>query len=170
MIYTLMYISAIVAANLMVAKFGAGVTIINAFLFIGLDLVARDALHEKWDGRNLWRNMALLIAVGSVVSWGLNRDAGQIALASFLAFAAAGTVDTIAYHLLKGKPRLLRMNGSNAPAAAVDSIIFPLLAFGWPPLLGIMAGQFLAKVFGGAVWSIIINRLTITGTGDNMER
>jgi len=156
MMYVLMYLAAIVAANLMVVKFGAGVTILNAFLFIGLDLTARDRLHDKWDGRNLWRNMALLIAAGSLISWGLNKDAGRIALASFLAFAAAGGVDTLAYHLLKSQRQIVRMNGSNIPAAAVDSIIFPLVAFGWPPMLGIMAGQFLAKVFGGAIWSLII--------------
>lgn len=158
MMYVIMYLAAIVAANLMVVKFGAGVTIINAFLFIGLDLTARDALHDKWDGKHLWRNMAMLIAAGSLISYGLNKDAGRIALASFLAFSAAGIVDTIAYHLLKNKPRLYRMNGSNIPAAAVDSIVFPLIAFGWPPMLGIMLGQFLAKTFGGAVWSIIIDK------------
>lgn len=37
----------------------------------------------------------------------------------------------------------------NSVARAVDSFMFPVLAFGWPPLWPIIAGQFVAKVFGG---------------------
>ena len=156
MIY--LYLGAIVLANLSVAHFGPAVSIINAFLFIGLDLTSRDALHDRWHGRNLWVKMGALIAAGSLLSWLLNRDAGQIALASFLAFAAAGIVDAAAYHKLFKMPRWVRINGSNVPAAAVDSIIFPAVAFGFPLMFGIMAGQFVAKVAGGFVWSLIIQR------------
>ena len=46
--YVVLYLFAIVAANLLVARFGPSVTIINAFLFIGLDLTTRDGLHEAW--------------------------------------------------------------------------------------------------------------------------
>lgn len=102
--------------------------------------------------------MAILIAAGSVLSYILNRDAGQIALASFVAFAAAALVDTITYHLLRERARIVRMNGSNIPAAAVDSVVFPALAFGFPLLFGIMAAQFIAKVTGGFLWSLLITR------------
>ena len=40
-----LYLVAIIAANLLVAKFGPAISIVNAFLFIGLDLTARDKLH-----------------------------------------------------------------------------------------------------------------------------
>ena len=159
MLYVFMYLSAIVAANLLVAQFGPGVTIINAFLFIGLDLTARDALHEQWRGRHLVRNMALLIATGSLLSWLLNRDAGQIALASFLAFAVAATLDAVVYHRLSNRAWWQRVNGSNVVSAAADSIVFPLVAFGWPPLGLVLAGQFAAKVFGGAVWSVVLAKV-----------
>jgi hypothetical protein len=155
--YIVMYLGAIVAANLLVAQYGPSMTILNAFLFIGLDLTARDALHDTWHNNHLRRNMALLIAAGSLLSWFLNRDAGRIALASFAAFALAAIVDTVAYSLLHGKTRLTRMNGSNLFSAAVDSAVFPALAFGFPLLFGVMVGQFVAKVLGGAVWSVIIN-------------
>lgn len=158
MIYIIMYLAAIVLANLSVVAFGPSVTILNAFLFIGLDLTARDKLHDAWKGEHLWRNMALLIATGSALSWILNRDAGTIALASFAAFGAAAVVDAIVYHLLKDRVRMVRMNGSNIPAAMVDSLIFPTLAFGaflWP----IVLGQFAAKVLGGFVWSLILEWL-----------
>jgi hypothetical protein len=131
-----------------------GITIINAFLFIGLDLTARDQLHEAWRGNKLLPKMTVLIAAGSILSWLLNRNAGPVALASFVAFAAAATVDGLVYHQLGRYPRWLRINGSNVPSAAVDSIVFPTLAFGsflWP----IVLGQFLAKTLGGFVWSLV---------------
>jgi hypothetical protein len=78
---------AIIAANLLVVWLGPAISIINAFIFIGLDLTARDHLHEQWRHRHLWPKMLLLIATGSLLSWFLNRNAGSIALASFVAFA-----------------------------------------------------------------------------------
>lgn len=155
MIYILMYLFAIVAANLLVVAFGPSITIVNAFLFIGLDLTARDHLHEAWHRRGLIWKMALLIGAGSLLSWFLNRDAGRIALASFAAFACAGTADAIAYSLLGDRTRLLKINGSNVVSAGMDSVIFPALAFGFPLLWGVMLGQFVAKVAGGFVWSLV---------------
>lgn len=150
------YLIAIVAANLSVAAFGPSVSILNAFLFIGLDLTTRDALHEHWHGRALWPRMLALIAGGSVISAALNWQASNIAVASFVAFAAAGIADTLVYHALGSRARLLRVNGSNVVSAAVDSAIFPALAFGFPLLLPIMIGQFVAKVAGGFLWSLIL--------------
>jgi hypothetical protein len=158
MTYVLMYLTAIIAANLLVARFGPAVTIINAFAFIGLDLTARDHLHDAWHGRGLVPKMATLIAAGSLLSWLLNRNAGPIALASFAAFACAAAADTLAYALLGGRARLLKMNGSNLVSAAVDSVTFPALAFGFPLLVGVMLGQFAAKVGGGFVWSLVLAR------------
>ncbi len=154
MIYIVLYLIAIILANLAIAAFGPSAAIVVAFLFIGLDLTARDQLHEAWRGNRLFLKMAVLIATGSILSWILNRDAGSVALASFVAFAAAATVDTLIYHLLGRYPRWLRINGSNIPSAAIDSLIFPTLAFGaflWPVVLG----QFLAKALGGFVWSLV---------------
>lgn len=154
MIYVLMYLIAIVAANVTVALFGPSVSIVNAFMFIGLNLTARDKLHDLWND-NLKLNMALLIITGSVISFALG--AGQIAIASGVAFAVAETVDTLVYHLLRGKYKLVQINGSNIFSAAVDSLIFPALAFGLPMLWLIVAGQFAAKVLGGAIWSVLLN-------------
>lgn len=154
-----LYLAAIVAANLIVVQFGPSASVVTAFLFIGLDLTARDGLHEKWNGKHLWWKMLLLIGTGSLLSWFLNRNAGPIALASFLAFAGAGIADTVIYSLLGDKTRFIKINGSNVVSSAVDSFLFPVLAFGWPPLWGIVAGQFIAKVGGGFVWSIILTKL-----------
>lgn len=152
-----LYLVAIVAANLLVAWFGPAVTILNAFLFIGLDLTARDRLHDRWRGEGLVWKMGLLIASGGLISYLLNRDAGRIALASTVAFCAAALTDSLVYQLLRRRGYMLRVNGSNIPAAAVDSVVFPTLAFGgflpWVTL-----GQFAAKVLGGFVWSLILGR------------
>ncbi len=154
MIYVALYLTAIVLANLTVAAFGPNMVIVNAFLFIGLDLTARDRLHDAWRGNQLALKMTALIAAGSIISYVINRDAAQIALASFIAFAAAAIVDALVYHLLGKYPRWLRINGSNIPSALVDSLLFPTIAFGaflWP----IVLGQFLAKVLGGFAWSLV---------------
>lgn len=153
-----MYLGAIVAANLLVTQFGPAVAVVNAFLFIGLDLTARDKLHDAWHGRGLVWKMAALIVAGSVLSYLLNRNAGQIAVASLVAFACAGAADALVYHVLGSKAHMIRINGSNMVSAAVDSVIFPALAFGFPLMFGVMLGQFAAKVGGGFVWSLVLRK------------
>ena len=151
-----LYLAAIVAANLSVAALGPAVSVINAFLFIALDLSSRDRLHEVWHGQGLVWKMGGLIVAGSVLSWALNRSAGAIALASLAAFAASATVDALVYHLLRRRSWLFRANGSNVLSAAIDSLVFPILAFGWPPLWAIVIGQFIAKTIGGALWAALL--------------
>jgi hypothetical protein len=151
-----LYLTAIVAANLLVATFGPAISVVNAFVFIGLDLTTRDALHEAWRGRGLAWKMALLIAAGSCISWLLNRDAGPIAVASFVAFAVSASLDAVIYALLGHRAYLVKVNGSNIVSAAADSLMFPALAFGLPLLWPIVLGQFVAKVAGGALWAFVL--------------
>lgn len=152
-----MYLTAIVLANITTTLFGPNWSIVNAFLFIGLDLTARDKLHEVWKNNHLVRNMFILILTGSIISYLLNRNAGQIAVASFIAFASASVVDTVVYHLLKDKTYLVKVNGSNVFSAFTDSIVFPTIAFGgFLPLITL--GQFTAKLLGGFIWSLILHK------------
>ena len=147
------YIASITAANLLVAEYGPSVTIINAFALIGLDLVLRDYLHDAW--RSRLAPMAGLIAAAGVISYALNPATGRIAVASCVAFTVAAVADWLVYTLAERKPWLVRSNASNAAGAAVDSLLFPTLAFGallWP----IVLGQFIAKTLGGAAWSLLI--------------
>lgn len=150
-----MYLAAIVAANLSVATFGPSITIVNAFLFIALDLTARDKLHEAWHGQGLLWKMAALIGAGSALSYLLNVNAGPIALASFVAFGVSAALDALCYQLLDRRSYLIKVNGSNLVSAAADSIIFPWLAFG-AFLPWIVLGQFVAKVVGGALWAWLL--------------
>lgn len=155
-LYVVLYLTAIIAANLLTAKFGVAASILNAFLFIGLDLTSRDKLHEAWQGRGLVWKMGALIATGSLLSWLLNRNAGMIAVASFAAFACAAIVDTITYQLLHERNYLVKVNGSNVFSALVDSLVFPTIAFGGiMPLVTL--GQFAAKVAGGFIWSLVLS-------------
>lgn len=151
------YLAAIVAANLLVTQFGPASSIYIAFVFIGADLTVRDKLHDQWHGRQLLPKMAGLIVAGSLISWLLNAQAGPIALASFLAFAGAASADALVYQSLARFDWFKRANGSNLAGAAVDSLVFPVIAFGGFPML-IIAGQFVAKVAGGLVWSWLLAR------------
>lgn len=151
-----MYLGAIVAANLAVAQWGIAATIPMSFFFIGLDLTARDNLHEAWKGKGLVWKMGLLIASGSIISYLFNKDAGPIALASFVAFASAGIIDGVVFHLLDKKGRFLKVNGSNIMSAGVDTFLFQIIAFGvFAPL--IFLGEWIIKTLGGAMWFWIFN-------------
>ena len=154
----LTYLIAIILANLLITALGPAAAIPIAFLFIGLDLTTRDALDEKWHGRKA--PMLILIATGGAISYLLNREAGSIAIASTIAFTAAAIADWSVYHLLSNHSQRLRVNGSNIAGAAIDSILFPTIAFGvFLPL--IIVGQFIAKVFGGAFWYEVLHVISI---------
>lgn len=141
------YAAAMTLANLSVAAFGPSVTPINAFVLIGLDLALRDWLHVRL---KVWQ-MGSLIAATGALTYILNPAAGQIAIASAAAFTAAALVDWGAFLKIKGS-WLVRANGSNVAGAAVDSLLFPTIAFG-ALMPHIVAAQFVAKVAGGALWS-----------------
>lgn len=146
------YAAAMILANLIVAAFGPWVSPINAFLLIGLDLALRDWLHVRL---KVWQ-MGSLIAFTGGLTFILNPAAGQIAVASAAAFTAAALVDWGTFARLRGS-WMFRANGSNVAGAAVDSLLFPTIAFG-VLMPHIVALQFVAKVAGGVVWSWILNR------------
>jgi hypothetical protein len=154
-IYAVVYIAALVAANLLVAWLGPWFSLVNAFVLIGLDLSLRDKLHDLWDGENLPIKMGGLIATASIVSYAINPATGMIAFASLAAFCLSMVADSLAYQYLKGKDWMVRVNGSNIAGALVDSIVFPTIAFGGL-MLEIVALQFIAKVGGGYIWSKIL--------------
>jgi hypothetical protein len=157
MIYAGIYIAALVAANLLVAWLGVWFSLVNAFVLIGLDLSLRDKLHDLWEGEKLPIKMGGLIATASVVSYAINPATGMIAFASLAAFSLSMVADSVVYQYLKYKDKVIRINGSNIAGAAVDSVVFPTIAFGGL-MLEIVALQFLAKVFGGFIWGKILNR------------
>lgn len=146
-----LYVAAITSANLLVATFGPWVSPINALVLIGLDLTLRDWLHVRV---RPWQMATLIVGAGAL-TYLANTAAGPIAVASACAFAAAAMADWAVFLNLRGS-WLRRANGSNVAAAAVDSIIFPTLAFG-ALLPHIVLLQFAAKVAGGAAWAWAFN-------------
>lgn len=141
----------LVIANLTVAMFGPVVAPINAFVLIGLDLSLRDWLHVRLTKAQ----MAVLILGTSVVSYLLNPASGMIAAASFVAFALSASVDWWVFGQLNSRTWQIRSNVSNVAGAAVDSVVFPTLAFG-SFMPEIVALQFVSKVFGGFMWSFLL--------------
>ena len=149
----LIYAAAMTLANLSVAAFGPAISPVNAFVLIGLDLALRDWLHVRM---RAWQMGALISATG-VLTYVLNPAAGMIAVASACAFSAAALVDWATFTRVRGS-WLYRANGSNIAGAAVDSVIFPALAFG-VLMPHIVALQFVAKVAGGALWAWALSRV-----------
>lgn len=147
------YLFAAVTANLLVAAFGQSALIVTSVFLIPFDLVARDVLHERWHD-DLALRMALLIAAGSMLSAIANISAWRVALASFVSFAFAGASDHIVYAECRGLRKLDKMTLSNAVSASVDSLVFPLVAFGSIDLWLSLA-QAAAKVAGGIAWTAL---------------
>ena len=152
------YIVSIVTANLLVQIYGPKAIIPVSLILIGLDLTLRDKLHDRWANDNLKSNMGKLILLGSGLTYLINNDAGTIALASVLAFFFATLIDTIVYHALRNKAKLIQINGSNIFSALADSVIFPTVAF-WQFIPAIVIGQFISKTLGGYLWSLVLVRV-----------
>jgi uncharacterized PurR-regulated membrane protein YhhQ (DUF165 family) len=153
MIFALIaYAVAMVAANLLVATFGPAISPINAFLLIGLDLTLRDWLHVRL---KTWQMGGLILGTGAL-TYLLNPAAGMIAVASAVSFLVAALVDWAVFVKTTGS-WIKRANVSNTAGAAVDSLLFPTIAFG-ALMPEIVALQFVAKVSGGAVWSYVLEK------------
>lgn len=147
------YILAMVTANLLVWWIGPWASPFIAFCLIGLDLTLRDVMHDRL---TRWQLLGVILA-GGAITWAVNPSASHIAIASATAFTVSAAADWLAYTLLRSRPWLVRSNGSNVVGAAVDSVLFPTLAFGiFLPHIVLL--QFAAKVCGGAVWSWLLRK------------
>ena len=146
------YAVAMIAANLLVATFGPSISPINAFLLIGLDLTLRDWLHVRL---KTWQMGGLIVGTGAL-TYLLNPAAGMIAVASAVSFLVAALVDWAVFVKTTGS-WIKRANISNSAGAAVDSLLFPTIAFG-ALMPEIVALQFSAKIAGGAVWSFLLEK------------
>lgn len=150
------YAAAMTAANLLISVFGPWISPINSFFLIGLDLALRDFLHTKLKAYQ----MGALIVFSGSITYVLNPAAGMIAVASAVAFTSAAIVDWAAFAKITGS-WIKRANVSNIFGAAVDSIVFPTVAFG-VLMPHIVAMQFAAKISGGFIWASIINKILHT--------
>ena len=108
MIYVVLYLAAIVLANILILLYNPDTVSMTwalvaetgiSFFLIGLDLSIRDKLHDYWQNRNLWPKMVTLIVSGSLITIFFNLEALQIAFASCSAFLLAGLTDALIYQL-----------------------------------------------------------------------
>lgn len=156
-------LAGITAANLLVNHYGPSSTPYVAFALIGLDIAARDRLHLNVHGIYRWLTIGSLIVCGSVITYLVNQNAGDVALASVCAFAAAMVVDSLVFEAARPLDAHRRVNLSNVFAAATDTLIFFWLAFPGPLSLipfALIFGQWTAKVAGGAIWGFLLVRET----------
>ena len=152
-----LYLLAIIVANAIVTKWGQPALIVTGFLLIPFDLLTRDVLHHHWQGR-LARNMGALIITGSVITYAMNHAAARVAIASAASFALAAIVDTLVFIFVRGSKEK-RMHASNTVSAVVDSVMFPLIAFGGLSL-ALTASQAALKIAGGAIWTRLHAHMT----------
>lgn len=152
-IVVLVYILSVVLANLSASYFGIWVTPINAFFLIGLEITVRDLIHARITHLKL----VGIVLVAGVLSYLINIDAQNIAIASFIAVTVSCLLDYFVFKRVKGS-WLKKSNSSNVVSSASDSLIFPTVAFG-SFNAGVVLLQFSLKLFGGFLWSLLINKL-----------
>lgn len=152
------YCLAIVAANWLVTEFGQPALPLTAFLLIPFDLVVRDLMQNRWEGRgDLWVRMAGVILLGSSLSFLTTTGSIRVASASMVAFTVTGVLDALTYGLMIRYGRILRINVATLLAAVVDSVVFAMIAFDHVsgPLVAAQVGM---KLAGGLVWSLVMFR------------
>lgn len=148
----LLYVGAITAANLIVAAVGPWVMPLLALVLIGLDLALRNWLQVRL---RPWQMGALICSTG-LLTYALNPAAQQIAIASSASFALAALAEWLTFTYARGK-WFQRSVAGGIVGAAVDSLVFPTLAFG-ALMPAIVLAQFAAKVIGSAAWSWVLAR------------
>lgn len=152
------YLIALVAANLIVKHFGPPGLWFSSALLIPFDFVCRAIFHETWKGKNLVINLLLLTIVSGIITFALNHEALNIAMASFSGIVAVQIFAGIFYQAFLKKSYFFKVNLSDIVAIIVDSIVFQLVAFG-AVNFEVTGGQMLIKAIGGLFWFFIIFKL-----------
>jgi uncharacterized PurR-regulated membrane protein YhhQ (DUF165 family) len=158
-ILIVVYLAAVTTANLLASHYGPTITPYTALGLIGLSLIVRDRLADAF-GPSRWLRQAALIIAGSLLAYLVNRDAAQIALASCIAFGASESVEGVLYFLLRRESWIERANKSGIVGAAIDSFLFPTIAF-HAVLWTTIFGQFTAKTAGCFVFSVLLARVRV---------
>ena len=157
-LFIILYLVALVAANLIVKHFGPyGLWFSSAFL-IPFDFICRCIFHETWKGYKLVLNLTLLTIVSGIITFVFNHDALNIAVASFAGIVSVQIFAGIFYQIFKKKSFLVKVNLSDLVAIVVDSIVFQMVAF-QTINFQVTGGQILIKMLGGLFWFFIIFKL-----------
>ena len=87
------YVLVIVIANLSTTYFGLWITPLNAFFLIGAELVLRDVMHESLSKTK----MLIIVVIAGIISFLINAESKNIAIASFAAIVVSCLVDYYVY-------------------------------------------------------------------------
>lgn len=157
-IFIPIYLAAFVAANLIVNHCGAYGLWFSSALLIPFDFVCRCIFHETWKGYRLILNLATLTIVSGIITFIVNYQALDIAIASFCGFTAAQIGAGIFYQSNKKASWFYKVNASDLIAIIFDSAVFQIVAFGVMKL-DIIGGQIFIKFLGGVLWYLILFKL-----------
>jgi len=149
------YLFAFVLSNFIILWFGSKGLVFTALFLIPFDFVMRCVFHEKWKGIELVLKLGSLVCVASILTFMINIDSKNIAIASAAGFISAQIIAGIFYQIAIKKSYFVKVNGSDAVGILLDSIVFQLIAFGII-VAEITAGQFILKIIGGLLWYWII--------------
>ena len=152
------FLGCIVASNVFIAHVGTshgagqphtipvgfGLSSPSGALLAGASFTVRDAVQHRL---GLWITMAL-IAGGAVLSAGVSPALG---LASGVSFLLSETADLLVYTPLRRHSSTAAVILSNTAGAAVDTVVFLLLAYGWAAVTDFGAGQVVAKLASSVV-------------------
>lgn len=142
-LFPMFYLSSIVFANWLVAKYGIidlGIIKTPAGVFlIGITFTLRDFVQREWGDIHVWFWMLLATAITTLMNW-------HIALASCSAFLVSETLDWIVYKFA-GMDLKKRIIISNAFSIPIDSCVFIWIAFGFN--LEVIIGQSIIKYLFG---------------------
>lgn len=151
----ILYIVAFIFSNLLVLKYGQYGLIISSLLLVPFDFIVRCLFHEQWKGSELFLKLGSLVLISSIITYIINKDAQNIALASVFGFISAQIVAGIFYQAYIKESYFIKVNGSDSFGIIFDSIVFQLIAFGIvTPYITI--SQVLLKITGGLFWYWVI--------------
>lgn len=149
------YLVAFILSNFIVLHFGSRGLIFTALFLIPFDFVMRCIFHETWKGKELIIKLGSLVLLASLITFLINQNSLNIAMASSFGFIAAQIFAGLFYQITINKSFLIKVNGSDAIGILIDSIVFQLIAFGiinWE----IFMSQFILKICGGLFWYWVI--------------
>lgn len=149
------YLLAFVLSNFIVLWFGATGLIFTALFLIPFDFVMRCLFHETWKGKELIFKLGALVLTASLLTFLINKNTLNIAIASSVGFISAQLFAGVFYQFFINRSYFVKVNGSDAVGILVDSLIFQLIAFS-VILPEITVSQFLLKIAGGLFWYWII--------------
>ena len=148
------YIAAIVAANVLTNYFGMvptgfGLPVTAGTFAAGFALLARDFV-QRYAGTG-WSLLAVVVGIG--ISWFLASPA--LALASAAAFGVAELIDLGLFTWIRPRGFIRAGLISNVIAAPIDTIVFLSIA-GFPLTWESVLGQFIGKILWATVSPLLV--------------